>query len=118
VSPSRPGPAGGSGAAGPVDDIEDRDPGLARERTDLAWVRTAISFSAVGAVIVRSSLVPGVIVLASGLMVWLLGRAAARATRHGAGGRWEHHDVLRLIATATTGLSVVVLVLALVLSPH
>ncbi len=43
---------------GPAGDIEDRDPGLARERTDLAWTRTAISFSALGAVMMRTSNCP------------------------------------------------------------
>ena len=35
------------------DDPEDLDPGLARERTMLAWVRTGIAFAAVGAVMLR-----------------------------------------------------------------
>jgi uncharacterized membrane protein YidH (DUF202 family) len=38
----------------PADDIEDADPGLARARTALSWTRTAISFAAVGAVILKS----------------------------------------------------------------
>src|SRR5262249_60625841 len=33
----------------PADDIEYADPGLAPERTELAWTRTAIAFAALGA---------------------------------------------------------------------
>ena len=58
----------------PPDDIEDLDPGLARERTQLAWARTAIAFAAVGAAILRREPVAGVIVLAMTPLVWALGR--------------------------------------------
>ena len=44
----------------PPDDIEDRDPGLARERTDLAWTRSAISFAALGAAMLHTNAVAGV----------------------------------------------------------
>jgi len=42
----------------------ERDPGLARERTELAWIRTAISFAAVGGVVLRHEVAPGLVILA------------------------------------------------------
>ncbi len=54
------------------------DPGLARERTRLAWARTALAFAAVGAVIARRDLVVGLAVLACTPLIWALGRVAAR----------------------------------------
>jgi uncharacterized membrane protein YidH (DUF202 family) len=55
-------------------DPEDRDPGLARERTVLAWTRTALSFGAVGGVIVKSDVLPGLVIMAAAPVVWQLGR--------------------------------------------
>ncbi len=52
------------------------DPGLARERTSLAWTRTAISFAAVAGVVLKREVVPGLILLALAPAVWLLGRLA------------------------------------------
>ena len=52
------------------------DPGLARERTSLAWTRTAISFAAVGGVVLKREVVPGLILLAVVPAIWLLGRVA------------------------------------------
>lgn len=66
------------------DDPEDADPGLARERTRLAWARTAIAFAAVGAAMLRKELVPGLIVLALTPVVWGVGRFASHAPRPGA----------------------------------
>ena len=65
------------------DDPEDADPGLARERTRLAWARTAIGFAAVGAAMLRKELVPGLIVLALTPVVWGVGRFASHAPRPG-----------------------------------
>lgn len=75
-----------------------RDPGLAAERTELAWGRSALSLLACGAAVSRG--IPGVtasggrpwvggILLALGGMVWLaaLPLAAARARESRAGVR-------------------------------
>ncbi len=56
----------------------DVDPGLARERTSLAWTRTAISFAAVGGVVLKKELIPGLILLCLAPAIWELGRLAYR----------------------------------------
>jgi len=48
----------------PPDKVEDRDPGRARERTGLAWTRTAMSVAAVGGAILKRDVAIGVAVLA------------------------------------------------------
>ena len=53
-------------------------PGLAQERTALAWTRTAISFAAVGGVVLKRDLIPGLILLAVAPAIWQLGRLAYR----------------------------------------
>ncbi len=65
----------------PSDDPEDVDPGLARERTRLAWARTSIAFAAVGAAMLRKELIPGLIVLAATPLIWAAGRFASHAPR-------------------------------------
>jgi uncharacterized membrane protein YidH (DUF202 family) len=57
---------------------ESDDPGIVdpADRTRLAWTRTAIAFAAIGAAILRSSLVAGLIVLALSVPIW----AAVRST--------------------------------------
>jgi uncharacterized membrane protein YidH (DUF202 family) len=52
----------------------ERDPGLARERTALAWIRTAISFAAVGGVVLKHEVAPGLVLLALTPVIWYLGR--------------------------------------------
>jgi len=63
------------------DDAEDADQGLARERTTLAWTRSAIAFAAVGVAVLKLRPVVGVPVLALSVVVWSLGhlRSARRA---------------------------------------
>jgi uncharacterized membrane protein YidH (DUF202 family) len=61
--------------AGQGDD-EDGDPGLARVRTSLAWTRTALSFAAVGAIVLRQDVVAGLIIIATAPVIWRLGRQA------------------------------------------
>jgi uncharacterized membrane protein YidH (DUF202 family) len=60
---------GSAGDPGPGR-ARDFDPGLARERTRLAWTRTAIAFAAVGAAILKSHLVEGLVVLGLAGIVW------------------------------------------------
>jgi uncharacterized membrane protein YidH (DUF202 family) len=71
---NEPGPASGDSRSPDLDDLEQRDPGLALERTSLAWTRTAISFAALGGAILKVSVVPGLIVLLIAPLVWRLGR--------------------------------------------
>ena len=64
-------------------DPDQRDPGLAQERTTLAWTRTAISFAAVGGVVLKRELVPGLVLLALAPAVYALGRLAySRPVKH------------------------------------
>ena len=84
------------------DDIEDADPGLARVRTSLAWTRTALSFAAVGGVMLKENVVPGLVILATALVIWRLGRLD-----------YHHPARLRLVTVAIVAVSAVALVVAL-----
>jgi uncharacterized membrane protein YidH (DUF202 family) len=88
----------------PPDDPEDADPGLARERTRLAWARTSIAFAAVGGVMLRRELVPGLIVLATTPLVWAVGSVAARGRPGPRPGRLL---VLTVIVTVVAVLGVI-----------
>jgi hypothetical protein len=83
------------------------DPGLARARTRLAWTRTALSFAAIGAAILKRDLAAGFVVLALSVLVWGVGRLAGVP---GTGGRQGR---LLVIALAVTAVSAVALALAL-----
>ena len=83
------------------DDHEDADPGLARARTSLAWTRTALSFAAVGVVVLRKDILPGLIILAAAPVVWQLGRL-------------DHHlpGRLRLVTATIVAIAAVCLAVA------
>jgi uncharacterized membrane protein YidH (DUF202 family) len=104
-------PSGAGGASGPehIHDIEDADPGLAAERTELAWTRTAISFAAVGAALLRYHPVVGIPVLALSLLIWALGRLPGKP-----GSSHIHARRLQLIAAAVTAIALAALVITLV----
>ncbi len=92
----------------PRDDPEDLDPGLARARTQLAWTRTAISFAAVGAFIIKTSLAAGLTVLAMSPLIWGVGSLSTDTAAAGARPRR-----LLLITVTVTAVSLVTLVVAL-----
>jgi uncharacterized membrane protein YidH (DUF202 family) len=92
----------------PPDDFEDLHPGTARERTELAWTRTAISFAAVGGAILKTSLAAGLVVLAMSVLIWNLRRLFPDAATAEARPRR-----LLLVAVAVAAVSLVALVVAL-----
>ena len=102
-------PPAGKTPAGeePPDDIEYADPGLAGERTELAWTRTAIAFAALGATLLKSHPVVGLLVLVLSAVVWRLGRLSGTAV---AGDVRQRR--LLLITVSTVGVSLVALVLS------
>ena len=55
-------------------DQEDAPPGLAEERTALAWTRTAISFAAVGGVVLKKDVAAGLVIIALAPAIWQVGR--------------------------------------------
>ena len=93
------GPAEPGGRDGP----EDLDPGLARERTSLAWTRTAISFAAVGGVVLKNDVVAGLVILATTPVIWRLGYLAR-----------DRPGRLRLVTATIVAVALVALVIALV----
>jgi uncharacterized membrane protein YidH (DUF202 family) len=98
----------------PAEEMEDLDPGLARERTELAWRRTAISYAALGAALLKASPPTGVLILVASAVIWGTGRLAL-APRRAAGRRWPleaNQRRLLLITVAVTAVSLGALALA------
>ena len=102
MTPPNPAPAG--------DDPEERDPGLARERTSLAWTRTAISFGALGGVVLKENVITGLIILAIAPLVWGLGRISGSGSSRAG---MPDATRIRLITVSIVGVSVLCLVVAL-----
>ncbi len=90
------------------------DPGLAQERTQLAWSRTAISFAAVGAAILHTDRAAGAVVIAMSAAVWGIGRLPAHERGEAGRGRGlTRRRTVQLITVATTLVSLVALTLSL-----
>jgi uncharacterized membrane protein YidH (DUF202 family) len=105
----------GSDAGGCPEEMEDLDPGLARERTVLAWSRTGLSFLALGGILVRVDPLGGLTVLGLGGLVWLLGYFHHRSLWTAGGAvRWlTRPRAVRLIALGTALVSLVALAIAI-----
>ncbi len=100
---------GGHPHTPPADDLEDADPVLARERTELAWTRSAISFLALGIAILKLRPVVGIPLLAFSAVVWLIGRASPAPDQPATAARR-----ILLVTVAVCVLALASLVLALV----
>jgi uncharacterized membrane protein YidH (DUF202 family) len=111
MSRAGPGGRGGPGRPGPGAGGAPGDPGLARARTSLAWTRTALSFAAIGGVILKRELAAGFVVLALSCVVWLVGRLAIVPGRTGQ--VRARPAPLLVISIAVTGVAIVALMLAL-----
>jgi len=94
-------------AAGQIPDAKDADRALARERTELAWTRSSISFAALGLLIMKFRPVVGAPVLAFSAVIWALGRLPRRA------GSSASRRVL-LVTVAVTALAAAALALTLI----
>jgi uncharacterized membrane protein YidH (DUF202 family) len=97
----------GRGARGPADDYDDEDPGLARERTDLAWTRSAIAFFGLGAIVLKFRPVIAFPIIALGVVVWLVGHLSPRPGPAGALGARR----VLVVTVAVTLLALIALVL-------
>jgi uncharacterized membrane protein YidH (DUF202 family) len=95
----------------PPEDLEDLDPGLARARTTLAWRRTAISYAALGAALLKASPAVGALVLAASALIWGTGRMARSPGR--AGDLESNQRRLLVVTVAVTSVAIAALVLAL-----
>ena len=96
-----------------LDDRRGHDPGLARERTQLAWSRTAISFAAVGVAILHTDRAAGAVVIAMSAGIWGLGRLPAHQHAEAERGRGlTRRRTVQLITVATTVVSLVALTLS------
>jgi len=60
------------------EDIEDADPGLARERTKLAWTRSSVSFAAIGVLILKTRPLVGAPLLILSAVIWSIGLVRRR----------------------------------------
>lgn len=91
------------------DQFEDLDPGRARERTEMAWIRTAISFAALGGAVLRRTPLVGLAILGMCVLIYLLGRISCPSER---AEHPERRGSLLLITLSVTTMALVALVLA------
>jgi Domain of unknown function (DUF202) len=96
-------------------ETEEGDTGLALERTSLSWTRTALSFAALGGVMLKQNVITGLIILAVVPLIWRLGRPPRSGSPPGGlptvGGRR-----IRVITVSIVGVSLLSLLVA-VLGP-
>lgn len=95
--------------SGPSAGSRPPDPGLARERTSLAWTRSAIAFAAIGAAITKTRPLVGAPLLLFSAVIWLIGRSRRTPGRAGLAPR----RVLT-VAISVTVVAIAALVITLI----
>lgn len=80
--------------------------GLAGERTELAWTRTAIAFAALGGAILKTTPVAGLPIVGMGTLIYILGRISRPDRR---AGRQQRRLPLLLITIAVIAMAAVAL---------
>lgn len=85
------------------------DPGLARERTSLAWTRSAIAFAAIGAGITKTRPLVGAPLLVFSAVIYVIGRSRRTPDLAGLAPR----RVLT-VAISVTVVAVAALIIALI----
>jgi uncharacterized membrane protein YidH (DUF202 family) len=109
--------AGGPGQSDPkpgetaASETEEGDTGLALERTSLSWTRTAISFAALGGVVLKDNVITGLIILAIVPLIWRLGRLSSNGPPPG-GLPIVGATRLRLITVSIVGVALLSLLIA------
>ncbi|MEA2285960.1 MAG: hypothetical protein QOJ21_2003 [Solirubrobacteraceae bacterium] len=104
-------------ARNPPGPRQPRDPGLAHERTALAWQRMALGFMSVGALTIGVAarhqalwmLLPAALLFVAGAVIWAYGRMRAAS----AGPADRHARALAVLAAASVGLAVMAVALVL-----
>jgi len=117
---SGPDPAGAGRAPARIGHAEpdaEPDPGLARARTELAWLRTAIAFAAIGGVILKRDVPAGLVVLVLGGVVWATGQLATSRLAGSAAGILTRPRRLLFISLAVAAVAVLALVVSLLGRP-
>lgn len=89
-------------------DPEDTHPTLFRERTELAWDRTGIAFAALGGAVLKTAPAVGFCILATSLLIFVLGRTSRLDPR--ATGSARQRSLL-VITVAVTAVSLAALTL-------
>jgi uncharacterized membrane protein YidH (DUF202 family) len=84
-------------------------PGLAQERTSLAWTRTAIAFAALGGVVLKDNVITGLIIVAVAPVIWQLGRVT-----RGGGGAGTGDRPSAVPPVSATGLFIIAVTIAAV----
>ena len=96
-------------------ETEEGDAGLALERTSLSWTRTALSFAALGGVMLKENVITGLIILAVVPLIWRLGRPPRSGSPPG-GLPTVGARRIRVITVSIVGVSLLSLLVA-VLGP-
>jgi hypothetical protein len=92
----------------PAGGADEQDAGLARERTNFAWIRSSIAFLGLGVAILKFRPIAGILILAIAVVLWLLGHAMRGRSRLLA----SHRALLMTVAITALAFASLVLTLA------